>query len=250
MDPQSFDLAGKVALVTGGASGIGLAISQALVQNGARVISVDKSFRKGGSDSSSSKQIQFGADVTVESEVKEALSSCEKNHEAMDILVNCAGIEFRGTVVDATLNDYQRVMDTNVKSVFLMCKYGIPIILKTSRGGGSVINVSSDLGVQPIPGVDIYAASKGAIIALTKGMSKNWAKTGLRINCVLPGPIDTPLLRRFHSEETLQFVKEYMIPMGRLGTAEEIAKVVLFLASDQSSFINGAAITANGGLLG
>lgn len=140
-------------------------------------------------------------------------------------------------------------MDTNVKSTFLVCKYGIPLLLKTSQKG-SVINLSSDLGLQPIPGVDAYSASKGAIIALTKAMSKNWAKTGLRINCVAPGPIDTPLLYRFQDSKTLEFVKEVLLPQGRLGTADEVAKVVAFLASDDSSLINGAVLTANGGLVG
>ncbi len=239
---------GKIALVTGAASGIGRASSEIFVQNGARVFEIDRTYPSGTRNPTSSI-VQFGGDVTSSIDVKDALSACEKNFGRLDVIVNSAGVELRGTVVDIEEVDYDRVMDTNVKSIFLVCKHGIPLVLKTSKSG-SIINISSDLGVQPIPDVDVYAASKGAIIALTKGMSKNWAKKGLRINCILPGPIDTPLLHRFHNKEILDFVKQYMIPMGRLGTPEEIARVALFLASDYSSFVNGAAITANGGLLG
>ncbi|MDG6908483.1 MAG: SDR family oxidoreductase, partial [Nitrososphaerota archaeon] len=132
--------------------------------------------------------------------------------------------------------------------IFLVSKYAVPHLLKNERS--AMVNVSSDLGIQPIPGVDAYAASKGAIIALTKAMSKNWAKNGLRVNCVAPGPIDTPLLRRFVDEPILDFVKQTMIPMGRLGRTDEIASVIAYLAGDESSFVNGAIFTANGGLVG
>lgn len=154
----------------------------------------------------------------------------------------------KGTVVELSESSFHKVMDTNVKSIFLVSKHTIPILLKNSSS--SIINVSSDLGLQPIPAVDAYAASKGAIISLTKAMAKNWSKNGLRVNCVAPGPINTPLLHRFLDDKILSFVKELMIPMGRFGTPEEIANAVTFLASDDASFINGAVLTANGGLLG
>ncbi len=165
------------------------------------------------------------------------------------MIVNSAGIEMKGTTVELSEESYDRVMDTNVKSTFLVCKFGIPLLQKTSNKG-SIINLSSDLGIQPIPGVDAYSASKGAIIALTKAMSKNWAKSGLRINCVAPGPIDSPLLSRFLDAKILDFVRENLLPQGRLGTAAEVANVIAFLASDATSLVNGAILTANGGLVG
>ena len=155
----------------------------------------------------------------------------------------------KGSVLELSEESFDKVMNTNVKSIFLVCKFGIPLLQKTSSKG-SIINLSSDLGLQPIPGVDAYAASKGAIISLTKAMSKNWAKSGLRVNCVAPGPIDTPLLARFQDPGVMNFVKENLLPQGRLGTTAEVANLIAFLASDAASLINGAILTANGGLVG
>jgi len=238
---------GKIVLVTGAASGIGQASSELFESLEAKVFRVDISYPKGRSELHGS--VMFGADLRDSSQVKETLNECERSFRGLHVIVNCAGMEMKGTVLDVSEQSFDQVMDTNVKSIFLVCKFGIPLLQKTSNKG-SIINLSSDLGLQPIPGVDAYSASKGAIIALTKAMSKNWAKSGLRINCVAPGPIDTPLLRRFQDQKVLDFVKEFLLPQGRLGTPEEVASVIAFLASDASSLINGAIVTANGGLVG
>ncbi|HYB04360.1 MAG TPA: SDR family oxidoreductase [Nitrososphaerales archaeon] len=241
-------LHGKIAVITGAGSGIGLATSKLFRQSGAVVIGVDKSFNQvklpEGGDSADVR-----CDLKVSSDVGTLFRDLEKKYRLLNVIVNSAGIEMKGNVVEASVENYELVMDTNVKSTFLVCKYGIPLLLRSSNSG-AVINLSSDLGLQPIPGVDTYAASKGAIIALTKAMSKNWAKSGLRVNCVAPGPIDTPLLTRFQDPETLDFVKNVMLPQGRFGTPEEVARIIAFLASDEASLINGAIITANGGLVG
>ncbi len=139
-------------------------------------------------------------------------------------------------------------MDTNVESMFLFCKYSIPYLLR-NRKGGAVINISADLGPSPIPSIDAYAASKSAMIALSKAMSKNWANKGNRVNCIAPHPVDTPLLHRFIGKDLREFVMSSLIPMGRLGKPEEIARITLFIASDDSSFVIGAIYTANGGLI-
>jgi len=118
------------------------------------------------------------------------------------------------------------------------------------NGGGSIVNMSSDLGISPIPNVAAYAATKGGIIAMTKAMAKDHAKDKIRINCLAPGPIETPLLRRFQPDHILKMVTEVLLPMGRLGTAEEVAKAALFLASDDASFITGVILPVNGGLVG
>jgi len=242
----SNSFSGKIVLVTGAASGIGLSTANLFESSGAKVVRADKAFIK---TKSMDTRMEFGADLREASEVQDLIREVETFFHGLHVIVNCAGIEMRGTVLDLSEESYDLVMDTNVKSTFLVCKYGIPLLLKTSQKG-AVINVSSDLGLQPIPGIDAYSASKGAIIALTKAMSKNWAKTGLRINCIAPGPIDTPLLRRFQDSKTLEFVKEAMLPQGRFGTTDEVARIVAFLASDESSLINGAVLTANGGLIG
>ncbi len=249
MLPSSVDLTNKVALVSGAASGIGKSIADLFTKNGARVFEIDIKFGESLKSSQDPSRLKFHADLTPSQDVKEALNFLWKAYGRLDIVVNCAGIEMSGNVVDLSEESFDRVMDTNVKSIFLVCKYAIPLILKSSNKG-SVVNISSDLAIQPIPNTDAYAASKGAIVSLSKALSKNWAKQGLRVNCIAPGPIDTPLLHRFQSEEVLNFVKSTLIPSGRLGAPDEVANVVLFLASDQSSFINGAVLTVNGGLLG
>ena len=139
-------------------------------------------------------------------------------------------------------------MDTNVKSMFLLCKYSIPHSLR-NRKGGAEINISSDLVLSPIPSIDGYAASKGAMIALSKAMSKNRPKKGNRVNCIAPRPIDTPLLHRFIGKDLREFVMSSLIPMDRLGKPEEIARITLFLASGDSWFVIGAIFTVNGGLI-
>jgi NAD(P)-dependent dehydrogenase (short-subunit alcohol dehydrogenase family) len=241
------ELSNKVALVTGAASGIGASVSDLFSKSGAKVFRVDKDFSQ--SDAATGAKSGFRADLVISADVEKAIDALWQLYGRLDIVVNCAGIEMPGNVVDLDEKSYDKVMDTNVKSIFLVCKYAIPLILKSTKEG-SIINLSSDLGIQPIPNTDAYAASKGAIISLTKALSKNWAKQGLRVNCIAPGPIDTPLLHRFQNENVLEFVKNTMIPAGRLGTTEEVANVALFLASSRSSFVNGAVVTVNGGLLG
>lgn len=240
------DLANKVAIVTGAASGIGSSIARVLKDSGCHVFEIDLKFSNEQTNSSSGSKFQ--ADLTSSSDVQRAFEFFQKKYQRLDVLVNSAGIEMAGNVVDLSEESFERVMNTNVKSIFLTCKHAIPIMLKSKQT--SIINMSSDIGLQPIPNSDAYAASKGAVISLTKALSKNWAKQGLRVNCIAPGPVDTPLLHRFQSAEMLDFVKNRLIPAGRLGTPEEIAEVALFLASDKSSFVNGAILTVNGGLVG
>jgi meso-butanediol dehydrogenase / (S,S)-butanediol dehydrogenase / diacetyl reductase len=240
---------GKVALVTGAASGIGRATSELFCELGATVIKVDRSYGGSTKISYDRNSSEIGVDLRSSTDVIDLFAQIERRFAQLDVIVNSAGIEMKGSVLEVSVEDFELVMDTNLKSTFLVCKYGIPLLLKYAKSG-SVINLSSDLGLQPIPGVDAYAASKGAIISLTKALSKNWAKQGLRINCVAPGPIDTPLLKRFQDQKTLDFVKDVLLPQGRFGTASEVARVIAFLASDGSSLINGAIITANGGLVG
>jgi NAD(P)-dependent dehydrogenase (short-subunit alcohol dehydrogenase family) len=247
--PVSLELTNRVAVVTGSASGIGKSVGEIFLQSGAKVFEIDIGFSEIDYSESNSLRVKHRADLTSSPQVAKAIQLVKERHNRLDILVNCAGIEMPGNVIELAEQSYDKVMDTNVKSIFLMCKYSIPLILE-STNEGSIINLSSDLGLQPIPNTDVYAASKGAIISLTKALSKNWAKQGLRVNCVAPGPIETPLLHRFHDETTLDFVKNTLIPAGRIGRPEEVSNVVLFLASNKSSYINGAVLTVNGGLLG
>jgi NAD(P)-dependent dehydrogenase (short-subunit alcohol dehydrogenase family) len=170
-----FSLQEKFALVIGAVSGIGLATAELFESLGARVFRVDLAYPKGLSRKEVS--LALGADLTSSAQVQEILQHCESEFHYLHIIVNSAGIEMKGTVIDLSEESFEKVMNTNLKSIFLVCKFGVPLLQKTSNKG-SIINLSSDLRMQPIPGVDAYAASKGAIISLTKAMSKNWAKSG------------------------------------------------------------------------
>ncbi|MDA4112368.1 MAG: SDR family oxidoreductase, partial [Thaumarchaeota archaeon] len=180
MTNTASNLSGKIVLVTGAASGIGLATAELFASMSSRVFKVDLNYPKGRSEEDGF--IKFGADLRDSTQVQEVLSECERSFQGLHVIVNSAGVEMKGSVLEVSEESFDRVMDSNLKSIFLMCKFGIPLLQNTSDRG-SIINLSSDLGIQPIPAVDVYSASKGAIIALTKAMSKNWAKTGLRINC-------------------------------------------------------------------
>lgn len=245
-------LADKVAIVTGAASGIGRSIAVLFAREGARLVVADVDEkgiegtlsiikRNGGIGLGIRTDVSDSAEVT--SMVERAISQFAR----VDALVNNAGVEMKGSVASLGESDWDRVMNTNLKGVYLCSHFVIPHMVK--RRQGVIINMASDLGISPIPNVAAYAATKGGIIALTKAMAKDHAKDGIRVNCLAPGPIETPLLRRFQPEEILKFVQEVMIPMGRLGTPEEVASAALFLASDEASFINGAIVTVNGGLV-
>lgn len=185
-------------------------------------------------------------DVSSASQVNNLMKETISRFGKIDVLSNNAGIEMSGTVMSLTEENWDRVMNVNLKGTFLCSHFAVPYIAKN---GGAIVNMSSDLGLSPIPNVAAYAATKGGIIALTKAMAKDHAKDRIRVNCVAPGPIETPLLHRFQPEQVLKMVTDVLLPMGRLGTADEVAKAVLFLASDEASFVTGAILTVNGGLV-
>ena len=187
-------------------------------------------------------------DVSDSSQVSIMVKQTISHFGRIDVLVNNAGIEMSGTVASIQESDWDRVISVNLKGTYLCSHFVIPHMIR--NGGGSIVNMSSDLGISPIPNVAAYAATKGGIIAMTKAMAKDHAKDKIRINCLAPGPIETPLLRRFQPDHILKMVTEVLLPMGRLGTAEEVAKAALFLASDDASFITGVILPVNGGLVG
>ena len=243
----------KVAIITGAGSGIGRGITRHFSEEGARVVLVDIDER--GLKETQSSIIQQGrealsvqTDVSVSSQVSNMVKQAISHFGRIDVLVNNAGIEMSGTVASIQESDWDRVINVNLKGTYLCSHFVIPHMIR--NGGGSIVNMSSDLGISPIPNVAAYAATKGGIIALTKAMAKDHAKDKIRINCLAPGPIETPLLRRFQPDHILKMVTEVLLPMGRLGTAEEVAKAALFLASDDASFITGVILPVNGGLVG
>lgn len=253
------DFRGKVALVTGGSRGIGKAAVRRLAQGGASVAFC-------GYDQESVEETQAElraqglmvsgqiADVTLAAQVKEFIAFTVATFGGLDILVNSAGIQRYGTVVDTPEEVWDEVLDTNVKGIYLSAKYAIPEMEK--RGGGAIINISSVQAFASQTMVAAYTASKGAINALTRAMALDHAKEHIRVNAVCPGSVDTPMLRwaadLFRNDKTNeQMVKEWgrMYPLGRVAKAEEVAELVAFLASEKASFITGSEYKVDGGLL-
>jgi len=238
-------LDGKVCVITGAAGGIGAATAEAFAREGARVVGVDL-------NDSSPGDLALAVDVTDEDAVRDMYARVRDEFGGVDVLFNNAGIspDDDTSVLDTSLEAWQRVQDVNLKSVFLCCKHGIPHLLE--RRGGSVINTASFVAVMGAATSQIsYTASKGGVLALTRELGVEFARRGVRVNALCPGPIDTPLLRELFAKDPEKAQRRLVhVPMGRFGKAEEIANGVLFLASDESSFMTATTFLVDGGLSG
>ncbi|MEM4259288.1 MAG: glucose 1-dehydrogenase [Candidatus Pacearchaeota archaeon] len=248
-------LQNKVAVITGGNSGIGKATALLFAREGARVvigardaeagrIVVDEIKKTGG------KAVFVKTDVSKETEVKNLVDFAVKLFGKIDIMFNNAGIELTKPVTETTSEELDNVLNVNLKGVFYGCKHVIPHMMK--NGGGSIINSASVAGIIGSPNLAAYSASKGGVVSLTKEIAIDYSKNNIRVNCICPGAIDTPMVRRFverspYPEKVLEDLAR-MHPLGRIGKPEEIANAVLFLASDESSFITGHALIIDGGL--
>jgi meso-butanediol dehydrogenase/(S,S)-butanediol dehydrogenase/diacetyl reductase len=237
-------LEGKVALITGAGRGIGRATAILFAKNGAKIVVVDidsnvgeetvNLIKRAGGDA-----IFVKADVSKAADAEKAVRATIEKYGRLDILFNNAGIELEGRVEEMSESDWDKLICINLKSIFLCSKYAIPQMLK--QGGGVIINTASITGFQGLGHEAAYCASKGGVIALTKAMAVEYAPYNIRVNCICPGPIATRLTSPRQS-----IIRK--IPMGRLGKPEEIAYVALFLASDESSFVTGHALVADGGM--
>jgi NAD(P)-dependent dehydrogenase (short-subunit alcohol dehydrogenase family) len=238
-------LDGKVCVITGAAGGIGAATAEAFAREGARVVGVDLRDNSPG-------DLALAVDVTDEDAVRDMYARVRDELGRVDVLFNNAGIspDDDTSVLDTSLEAWQRVQDVNLKSVFLCCKHGIPHLLE--NGGGSVINTASFVAVMGAATSQIsYTASKGGVLALTRELGVEFARRGVRVNALCPGPIDTPLLRELFAKDPVKARRRLVhVPMGRFGKAEEIANGVLFLASDESSFMTATTFLVDGGLSG
>jgi NAD(P)-dependent dehydrogenase (short-subunit alcohol dehydrogenase family) len=238
-------LEGKVAVVTGAAGGIGAATVEAFQREGAKVVGVDLLEGAPG-------DLALAVDVTEEFAVQQMYAQVAEQFGKVDILFNNAGIspDDDTSVLETTLEAWQRVQDVNLKSVFLCCKHGIPHLL--DAGGGSVINTASFVAVMGAATSQIsYTASKGGVLALSRELGVEFARKGVRVNALCPGPVDTPLLQELFAKDPQRAARRLVhVPMGRFGKAEEIANGVLFLASDESSFMTATTFLIDGGLSG
>jgi NAD(P)-dependent dehydrogenase (short-subunit alcohol dehydrogenase family) len=235
----------KVAVITGAASGIGAATAQLFRSEGATVVGVDLNEVDG-------VELSLTADVTDSDAIEAVYTRVREEYRSIDILFNNAGIspDDDGSVLDTSLEAWQRVQDVNLKSVFLCCKHGIPHLLET--GGGSVINTASFVAVMGAATSQIsYTASKGAVLALSRELGVQFARQGVRVNALCPGPVNTPLLRELFASDPEKAARRIVhLPMGRFAEAREIASAVLFLASDDSSYMTASTFLVDGGLSG
>jgi NAD(P)-dependent dehydrogenase (short-subunit alcohol dehydrogenase family) len=247
-------LNGKRALITGGASGIGRATALLFAREGAAVCLVDLNEEGGEAvvrtiEEEGGRAVFVRADVTRASECREAVEQTVSSLGGLDILFNNAGIIRRATVVELTEEEWDQVMAVNVKSIFLLSKYAVPVI--RYAGGGAIINTSSGWGLVGGPRAVSYCASKGAVVLLTKAMAIDHGPQNIRVNCICPGDVDTPMLRteaRQLGQPEDRFLEESADrPLRRIGTPEEIAEAVLYLASDASSYVTGTALVVDGG---
>jgi NAD(P)-dependent dehydrogenase (short-subunit alcohol dehydrogenase family) len=238
-------LDGKVCVITGAASGIGAETAALFRAEGAVVAGVDLAETAG-------VDLAITCDVSDEDAVREMYGRVREACGRIDVLVNNAGISppEDGSVLDTTLEAWQRVQEVNTRSVFLCCKHGIPHLLE--GGGGSVINTASFVAVMGAATSQVsYTASKGAVLALSRELGVQFARQGVRVNALCPGPVNTPLLQELFAKDPVQAARRLVhLPMGRFAEPREIAAAALFLASDDSSYVNASTFLVDGGLSG
>ncbi len=241
----------RVAIVTGAARGIGKAIASALLREGAKIILVDVDAEKLEASKNELKEkggvaVAIPLDITKNSEVQEMVDQIHNTFGRIDILVNNAGIIRRGTIETVTEEDWDRVIEVNLKGTFNCCKAVVQVMKQ--RGYGKIVNVSSIAGkmgdITSAPG---YGPSKAAVDALTKTLARQLARYGINVNAVSPHAIETEMSAQWTDERRKEIVAS--IPLGRLGKPEDVAEAVLFLASDSASFITGEVLDVNGGAL-
>jgi NAD(P)-dependent dehydrogenase (short-subunit alcohol dehydrogenase family) len=247
-------LSNKVAIVTGAGGGIGKSAALLFASEGAAVVAGVHQ----GKDIAALEQAALGlagsvsgleVDVAREEDVRRLIDMAVGRFGGIDILFNNAGIEIQGEVTETTDEMWFRVLDINLRGVFLCSKHVVPEMLK--RGGGSIVNNASINGIRGNHRLVAYSASKGGVVALTRAMAIDYAPRGIRVNCVCPATIDTPMVQRsIASAPYPEERHQYMVskhPMGRIGTPDEVAYAALFLASDEASFITGVALPIDGG---
>ena len=244
-------LDGKVAVITGAASGIGREAALLFSAEGASVCVADVSAEQGERTAAECREAFFQqVDVADSASVEAMYAAARDRFGGIDVLYNNAGIspEDDASILETDEGAWQRVQDVNLKGVFLCCKHGIPHLLE--RGGGSVINVASFVAVLGAATSQIsYTASKGGVLALSRELAVQFARRGVRVNALCPGPVETPLLLRIFGDDPGAYERRRVhLPMGRLAKPREIANGALFLASDDASYVTGATFLVDGGL--
>jgi len=245
-------LAGKVAVVTGAGSGIGLATARRFATEGARVVCADVDADAGQAAADEVGGTYVKVDVTDEHQVQALFQSARSTYGGLDIVFNNAGISppDDDSILDTGIDAWRRVQDVNLTSVYLCCKYAIEQMRAT--GGGSIINTASFVAVMGSATSQIsYTASKGGVLAMSRELGVQFAREGIRVNALCPGPVNTPMLRELFAKDPERAARRLVhIPLGRFAEADEIAAAVTFLASDDASFITASTFLVDGGISG
>ncbi len=244
---------GKVAIVTGGNSGVGWAVVRRLAKQGVRVVLADiddaQARAKSLEDEPGGEGLAVKVDVSDVAQVDGLFGKCWSVYGRLDYLVNCAGVDRVNTVADATIEEWDWIVGVNLRGVFLCCRAALPLIRQT--GGGAIVNVGSTFAFTGNPKSAIYSATKGGVHQLTKCMAVDHTAEGIRVNCVAPGPVDTPMLQKEVSEhgdpEEMEAEMLRGLAIKRVAMPEEIANVVWFVLSDEASYMTGSIIVADGG---
>jgi len=253
---ERFRLDGKVAVITGGASGIGAATARAFVEQGARVVIGDLNEANGAvlATELGASAVFARLDVTSAASANAAVALAVARFGRLDSLVNCAGIGFVGNLEETPENEWAKLFAVNVTGTYLTCAAAAPIMLAQEPRGGTIINIGSVAGLVAVSRRFAYGATKGAVVSLSKSIAVDYAGTGLRCNCICPGTIYSPFvesyLDRFHKETKEETIAELHArqPVGRMGRPDEVADLAVYLASDAAEFMTGAALTLDGGL--
>jgi len=251
-------LENKVALITGSGNGIGKVAAMKFAEEGAEVIVVDIDDKGGEFTVSEIKQKKQNAhfikcDVASSAQVKGVLDFTEKKFGRLDVLYNNASVYLPnddGIITDISENTWEKIISINLKSIFLFCKFAIPLMIKS--GGGSIINTASSAGLIGIPKCDAYTATKGATVALTRSLAVEFGPRNIRVNCIAPAAIKTSMLAQSSADRPDFDEKRFLglrTPLRRYGRPEEVANTAVFLASDESSYINGSIIPVDSGIM-
>jgi NAD(P)-dependent dehydrogenase (short-subunit alcohol dehydrogenase family) len=250
-------LEGKVAVITGAASGQGRAAARLFAKEGARVVVADlndegaqevvRDITDSGGEAATAR-----VDVSREAEVEDMIRQAVEEFGRLDVLFNNAGVGYSASdrmkmasVVETPEKDWDAILAINLKGVAMGCKHAIPIM--EEQGGGAIVNNASINALVGLPGADAYTAAKGGIVSLTRVLAVDWGPKNIRINCICPGGVETPMIAPVLSDEQVLSLMRESTPLGRLARPEEIAQVALFLASDEASYLNGAILPVDGG---
>lgn len=248
-------LEGRVAIVTGAASGIGRASARLFAEEGAKVVAADWNGQAGAATVEEIRRVGLEAtfcctDVSKANEVEAMVGRAVEAYGRLDVLFNNAAVQIMGTLASTSEEDWDRIHSVNLKGVFLCSKHAIPQMVR--HGGGSVVNMASALGLVGDPGLAAYCAAKGGVIALTKAAAMGYGPQGVRVNCICPGDVDTPMVTDYFNKESDPAAARNAVnrhyALRRIASPGEIAQTALFLASDASSFMTGSVLVVDGGL--